>query len=246
MRFMKASTRLLAVLAVFAGTPVLAERAPHSMGADGRVQHVNYSPTDVIRIDTHLRVNTAIELGQGERISQVLLGDSESFEVEVLSNRHTVSIKPVVAGAASNMTIYTNRRAISFVLTEGRSRTQTFRVVVEYPDERRAPSVVASGVRDVGYQFAGDAAFRPVRVWNNGRQTFFEMPSDVRPSVFGINGQGFETTLNSTTQGRVIKVAGVQTEFAVRIGEEVICIRRIAGGATNDQAVLQSLISGEF
>jgi len=90
-----------------------AEIAPASMGADARVRSVLYNPVDVIRLDTHLRVNTAIELGAGERIDSVLLGDSEAFEVEVLSNRTTVSVKPLIAGAETNMTIYTGRRTIS-------------------------------------------------------------------------------------------------------------------------------------
>lgn len=119
-------------------TPALAERAPVTMGQDARVRHVTFNPTDVIRIDTHLRVNTSIELGPGERINQVLIGDSASYEVEVLSNRNTISIKPVEARAATNLTIFTNRRAVAFYLTEGRSRTQSFRVVVNFPDERPA------------------------------------------------------------------------------------------------------------
>ncbi|OZA08971.1 MAG: hypothetical protein B7Y02_12185, partial [Rhodobacterales bacterium 17-64-5] len=90
-----------------AAAPVLSEVAPTSMGADARVRSVLYSPVDVIRLDTQLRVNTAIELGTGERIDSVLLGDSEAFEVEVLSNRTTVSVKPKIAGAETNMTIYT-------------------------------------------------------------------------------------------------------------------------------------------
>ena len=81
---------LLASSLAFA-LPVFAEVAPASMGADARVRSVLYSPVDVIRLDTQLRVNTAIELGAGERIDSVLLGDSEAFEVEVLSNRTTVS-----------------------------------------------------------------------------------------------------------------------------------------------------------
>lgn len=64
-------------------TVVAGEVAPASMGADARVRPVLYNPVDVIRLDTHLRVNTAIELGAGERIDPVLLGDSEAFEVEV-------------------------------------------------------------------------------------------------------------------------------------------------------------------
>ena len=105
--------------------PAFAEVAPASMGADARVRSVLYSPVDVIRLDTQLRVNTAIELGAGERIDSVLLGDSEAFEVEVLSNRTTVSIKPVIGGAETNMTIYTGRRTITLAISEGRSQNPT-------------------------------------------------------------------------------------------------------------------------
>lgn len=246
MNMFKLGTGLLVAALTTLATVSSAERAPRSLGADARVRQVTYSPIDVIRIDTHLRVNTAIELGRGERISQVLLGDSESYEIEVLSNRNTVSVKPVVPRASSNMTIYTNRRTLSFLLTEGRNNTHTFRVVIEYPEERPVLRTASTGVRDIGYQFSGEEPFRPLRVWNDGRHTYFEMPADVRPSVFGINGAGFETTVNSTTNGRIIKVAGVQSEYAVRIGERVVCIRRVTGGDTRDQAIVSVLNSKEF
>ncbi|MGB7286863.1 MAG: TrbG/VirB9 family P-type conjugative transfer protein, partial [Salaquimonas sp.] len=108
MNMFKLGAGLLVAALMTLATVSSAERAPRSLGADARVRQVTYSPIDVIRVDTHLRVNTAIELGRGERISQVLLGDSESYEIEVLSNRSTVSVKPVVPRASSNMTIYTN------------------------------------------------------------------------------------------------------------------------------------------
>lgn len=226
--------------------PALAERVPNTMGADSRVRHVAYNHTDVIRVDTHLRVNTAIELGNGERITQVLLGDSESFEVEVLSNRQTISIKPVIARASSNMTVYTNRRAIAFYLTEGRSSRHTFRVVVKFPDTSPKRTVKPTGTRDTGYQYAGKANFRPVRVWNDGRNTFFEFRNNTRPSIFRVNGAGFETTTNSVSRGRVVRVSGVHKEYSIRIGDEVICIQRTVGGTVSSQSTVAALAGKEF
>lgn len=227
-------------------TLVFAERTPATMGNDARVRDVMYSVSDVIHVDTDLRVNTAIELGAGERINQVLLGDSESYEVEVLSNRQTVSIKPVVARAATNMTIYTNRRAIAFSLTEGRSRTETYRVVVNFPDDRRAAPVRPAGGRDMNYQVSGDSTIRPLRVWNDGTSTFFEFSGNVRPSVFGLNANGYEVTQNSQTQGSIVRVNGVRTDYTVRIGDDYACIRRIEGILATDQTTVAALISREF
>ena len=237
---------LLSAVALSLPGICLAERLPQTLGQDARVRRVSWSASDVIRIDTSLLVNTAIELGPGERINQVLLGDSESFEVEVLSNRNTVSIKPVVGGAATNMTIYTNRRAISFSLTEGRSRTPTFRIVVNMPNDAPAAPQQPGGGRDVGYQFTGDSSLRPLRVWNDGTSTFFEFAADLRPSIFGLNASGYEITQNSQTRGTVVRMNGVRDDYTIRIGDDYVCIRRIEGGVTTVTATVEALQSREF
>lgn len=227
--------------------PSLAERAPQTMGQDARVRSVWFNSSDVIRVDTNLRTNTAIELGQGERIEQVLLGDSEAFDVQVLSNRHTVSVKPVIGSAHSNMTIYTSRRAIAFILTEGRSRTPTYRIAMKYPDDKPQKATQApAGVRDTGYEYSGSGQARPLAVWNDGRATYFEFRQGVRPSIFAVDSQGYEMTVNSQTRNTVVRVAGVNNEFTVRIGDEVICIRRVEGGRTFQQSVVSSLAHKEF
>ena len=230
-----------------AGSMALAETSPQSMGADARVRSVLYNPVDVVVLDTHLRINTAIELGAGERIDSVLLGDSEAFEVEVLSNRTTVSIKPVIAGAQTNMTIYTSRRTVSFAISEGRTRTPTYRVVLRYPDTSPArPSRVVSGSRDIGYAWSGDDALRPLKVWNDGQATYFAFPANMRPSIFGVDANGYKVTLNSGTRGSVVLVAGLRSAYAIRIGDQVTCIERVAGGVTTSAPEIQALAAMEF
>ncbi|MEQ8922491.1 MAG: TrbG/VirB9 family P-type conjugative transfer protein [Marinovum algicola] len=227
-------------------TPAFAERAPVTMGQDARVRHVTFNASDVIRIDTHLRVNTSIELGPGERINQVLIGDSVSFEVEVLSNRNVVSIKPVEARTATNMTIYTNRRAVAFSLTEGRSKTHSFRVVVNFPEDRPKHRQLTGGRRDLGYQYAGSGDLRPLRVWNDGRSTFFEFRPGLRPSIFGLNGKGYEITLNSQTRGEIVRVPGIRDAYTIRMGETFVCITRDTGGFTDEPATVAALRQREF
>ncbi|MAC81943.1 MAG: hypothetical protein CML66_28255 [Rhodobacteraceae bacterium] len=226
--------------------PVLAERRPAPMGQDARVRAVWYSASDVIRVDTNLRVNSAIELGRGERIEQVLLGDSEAFEVEVLSNRNTVSIKPVIAGATSNMTIYTSRRAIAFALTEGHSLTPTYRVALRYADASPKASNRPAGQRDTGFEYSGSGRGRPLLVWSDGRATFFEFRTGVRPSIFAVDGQGYELSVNSQTRGTIVRVPGTFESFTIRLDDEVICIRHVEGGVTVQPAILALLSAKEF
>jgi type IV secretion system protein VirB9 len=229
--------------------PAFAEVAPASMGADARVRSVLYSPVDVIRLDTRLRVNTAIELGSGERIDSVLLGDSEAFEVEVLSNRTTVSIKPVIAGAETNMTIYTGRRAITLAISEGHSKSATYRLVLRYPETGRGQShksSIASGSRDIGYAWSGDENLKPSHIWNDGQATYFAFPEGLRPSIFGLDATGREVTLNSGTRGSVVRVPGLRDAYSIRIGTQVLCIERVEGGVIFDPPLLAKLSGWEF
>ena len=113
--------------------PSFAEVAPASMGPDARVRSVLYSPVDVIRLDTQLRVNTAIELGAGERIDSVLLGDSEAFEVEVLSNRTTVSIKPVIGGAAGGIPAQIIHGETGFLVNSPEGAAYRIRYLLSHP-----------------------------------------------------------------------------------------------------------------
>lgn len=229
--------------------PAIAEVSPASMGADARVRSVFYNPVDVVRLDTHLRVNTAIELGAGERIDSVLLGDSEAFEVEVLSNRTTVSVKPVIAGADTNMTIYTGRRVISLAITEGRSRSPTYRLVLRYPESsmaRPARATTTQGLRDIGYAWSGDAALKPTHIWNDGEATYFAFAPGLRPSIFGVDARAREVTLNSGTRGSIVRVPGLRSAYSIRIGTQVLCIEREEGGVTTDPALLAKLQGWEF
>ena len=240
---------LLLTLSLGMAAPVSAEVAPASMGVDARVRSVLYNSVDVIRLDTHLRVNTAIELGAGERIDSLLLGDSEAFEVEVLSNRTTVSIKPVIAGAETNMTIYTVRRTITLAISEGHGRSPTYRLVLRYPEtstSRTTRSVAPAGSRDIGYAWSGDKSLKPVHIWNDGQATYFAFAPGLRPSIFGVDVSGREVTLNSGTRGSIVRVAGIRDAYSIRIGTQVLCIERVEGGITTDTALLGKLQGWEF
>ncbi len=167
-----------------------------------------------------LRVNTAIELGAGERIDSVLLGDSEAFEVEVLSNRTTVSVKPLIAGAETNMTIYTGRRTISLSISEGRSRNPTYRLVLRYPETgtSRRPAARCRRVARHRLCLVGrrDPETRPyLERWASDLLRLRTRP----PAVdLRRDATGREVTLNSGTRGSIVRVSGLRSAYSIRIG----------------------------
>jgi type IV secretion system protein VirB9 len=183
------------------------------------------------------------------RIDSVLLGDSEAFEVEVLSNRTTVSIKPLIAGAETNMTIYTGRRTIALYIREGHSQNPTYRLVLKYPEtsaSRSTRPVVSASSRDIGYAWSGDEKLKPISIWNDGQATYFAFAPDLRPSIFGVDATGREVTLNSGTRGSIVRVPGLRDEYSIRIGTQVLCIQRVEGGVITDPAEIAKLQGWEF
>lgn len=236
-------------LGLICAMPAHAERLPGRAGPDARVQTVTFHATDVVRVHTGLVTNTAVEFGRGEAIRSVLVGDSESYEIDVLSSGNVISIKPLVARSATNMTVYTDRRTYSFLLSEGTGRPP-FRVSFVYPGESARAAVVRGPdlyrPRDVAYQWkGGDVGIRPVRVWNNGEATFFEFAGETVPSVFGVDSSGNERSVNPTTRGNVVRVRGLGTEFTLRHGEATICIRRVKGTQIRDPQLVGLLAQRE-
>lgn len=165
----------------------------------------------------------------------------------MLSNRTTVSVKPVIAAAETNMTIYTGRRAITLAISEGHSRNPIYRLVLRYPETSPArPTKVAGGSRDIGYAWSGDEKLKPVKIWNDGTDTYFAFAPGLRPSIFGVDATGREVTLNSGTNGSVVRVPSLRDEYSIRIGTEVLCIERVEGGVTTDPALIAKLQGWEF
>lgn len=244
---MKNFMMLMAALLVIA-FPSYAARNPSSAGKDPRVQTVLYNSVDVVRVTTNVKFNTAIEFGDGERVKSVLLGDSESYEVNVLKSGNVIAVKPVVARAATNMTVYTNRRTYSVYLAEGVSKAKTFRVIFKYPEtNKRVAAKPDIGVnRSISYEWSGNKSIKPIRIWNNGSATFFEFRRDLRPSIFGVNGSGNEHFINSTTKGNIVRVRGTGKDFTIRLGDQYICIRKVDGVPTKNKVLSRKLAQKEL
>lgn len=221
-------------LALAAG-PLHAASTPSSGRLDPRIRNAVYNPDQVFVVETDLRHATTIHFGQGETFQAVIVGDTESFQVDPIPEiGNILTIKPHVAKARTNMTVVTNRRTYSFDLVENAIvGGEFFEVRFDYPQDRRASasqSFVSKGapaVRNASYKRAGDGDFAPRSVYDDGRYTYFVFPGNARqPAIFKVDGQGRERTVNWTQQGDVVRVLGTSDYWTVRIGDEAICLYR--------------------
>ncbi len=214
--------------------PVFAETGPRSIGADPRIKQYTYSPTTVYRLDVAMKIITSIEFAPGEAIDSVLMGDSESWEVIRLQSGHVLAVKPLIAGARTNMTVYSSQRTYTFelraVANRAGSSSLNYRIGFRYPEQERAKAArdqaAAARPRDPNYYVAGPkAAFRPTAVHDDGRTTTFVFPEDApRPAIFAADADGRERIVNVRETGNSAIVTGTSDRWTLRIGEEELCV----------------------
>lgn len=145
-----------------------------------------------------------IELQPGEQVNSIHLGDQARWLVEpavtgqgALEVQHLI-IKPLDVGLETSLVVTTNRRTYHMRL---RSHRRDFmpRVGFTYPEDaiakwdaiktreshamdiRKANTIAQTGEYlgnlDFAYSVAGDAAWKPLRVYNDGQKTIIQMPA---------------------------------------------------------------------
>lgn len=234
-----ATAAVVSALATFAALtlgpcPAGAETGPRSIGADPRIKQYTYSATTVYRLDVAMKIITSIEFAPGESIDSVLMGDSESWEVIRLQSGNVLAVKPLIAGARTNMTLYTSQRSYTFELraapASAGSASLNYRIGFRYPEQERAKvtraRAEAARPRDPNYYVAGPkTAWRPVAVYDDGRVTTFQFPPDApRPAIFRVDAQGRESIVNLREGENATIVTGTSDRWTLRIGDEELCV----------------------
>lgn len=232
---MKAITAA-AVLSAMIAVPIeaFAEASPSAGSHDSRVTYATYVSGQVYQVRTRIRNVTLIELGDGEMIQSIAVGDSESFQIDKLEGRNVFTVKPVIEGASSNMTVETDRRFYFMQVTETSSGTPHWSVKFSVPGEGRSRRVASSGAAEAAslprMKYAitsktGGADFAPIGVSDDGSKTYFKIPAGAPiPSVFRADSKGLEYTVNTTVNGTIITAAGRSERWVLRYGDQYICV----------------------
>jgi type IV secretion system protein VirB9 len=141
-----------------------------------------------------------VELQAGEQVNSIHLGDTARWMVEpaitgsgAAEVQHLI-IKPMDIGLETSLIVTTNRRTYHFRLRSHRTEFMS-RVAFTYTEdalakwsaiktrevkekqERTIPQTGEYlGDLNFGYDVAGNAAWKPIRVYNNGTKTIIQMP----------------------------------------------------------------------
>lgn len=245
-----------------AGSPVarLAEtnRAatlqPSRQGFVHAVQVYPYSEGMLYQVHTAPGRVTDILLEAGETLVAVASGDTARWVIGDTSSgsgaqrRTHVLVKPFASGLSTNLVITTDRRTYHLSLNSN-ARTAMAALSWTYPQDALialrqsqgwgagSASVTADVAVDrlqFGYVISGDKpAWRPIRVFDDGRQTFIEFPATLAvgeaPPLFLVGPKGEAQLVNYRLRGRYYVVDRLFDVAELRLGtkrQQVVQIRR--------------------
>ncbi|EHJ48809.1 P-type conjugative transfer protein TrbG [Solidesulfovibrio carbinoliphilus subsp. oakridgensis] len=208
---------------------------PAPIQANGKVMFVFGALTPTI-IGAPLQI-CDVELQPGESVNEVVVGDSARWMLEVAKSGTTthILIKPVDAGLSTSAVITTDRRAYHLSLKSQRT-DHTPHIAFLYPGdgaarlrEKEAKDAKEKEFKtadvdgqptdlsklNFGYEINGDAPWKPLQVFDDGRQMFIKLPPAVQsgdaPVVLVRNG-GQDTLANFRMKNLTLLVDGVFPE----------------------------------
>jgi type IV secretion system protein VirB9 len=216
--------RFALLLALVALNIASVERAA---AADPHIQSVLYNPDEVIELRGALGWQIMIEFADDERIENVSIGDSLAWQVTPNKRARMLFLKPMLRNGSTNMTVVTSMRRYAFSLSTGPRTVITPWVLrFEYPNPvvEVLPEAPPSPPVTLNFNYAraGDPGVMPTRVWDDGRQTYFEFAENVPiPAIFAAGpGKKDESLVNVATRGRVQIVQQVGNRFILRAGTQ--------------------------
>lgn len=228
-------------------------REPSAAGYVNAVQIYPFAEGVLYRLYAAPERVTDIALQPGETVTAVAAGDTVRWTVGDTTSgsgetrRTHVLVKPFSAGLRTNLVITTDRRAYHLQL-ESTSATAMAAISWTYPQdeliaiqrqreaaERAAPVASSVTVEQLNFDYAitGDRpAWRPLRAFDDGRQTFIEFPPSLAvgeaPPLFVLGPNGEAQLVNYRVAGRYYVVDRLFGAAELRLGEKRQQIVRVA------------------
>lgn len=228
-------------------------REPSRAGYIDAVQVYPYAEGALYRLYAAPGRVTDIALQPGEAVMSVAAGDTARWTVGDTASgsgaekRTHILVKPFSAGLRTNLIITTDRRVYHIEL-ESRASGAMAALQWRYPDDElialqrgeaaaAAARPIASGLAverlNFHYAISGDKpAWRPLRVFDDGRQTFIEFAPSIAageaPPLFVIGDEGEAQLVNYRVAGRYYVVDRLFGAAELRLGGKQQQVVRIA------------------
>ncbi|GLS15922.1 TrbG/VirB9 family P-type conjugative transfer protein [Hydrogenophaga electricum] len=223
--------------------------------AQQEVREVPYRTDQVVRVNTGLGIATQIEISPQEQVKDFGTGFSDGWELVRRDNVFYIRPKNVDVDTnmyiRTNMRSYLLDLRVSATrwktLEEAKNAGVYYKIRFVYPadgPDKGSPMAGANAVLSptstqlnsqsdyhLNYDYAtlsSASTIVPVRVYDNQQFTYLHMPPLASfPAVFGRNERtGEEFLVNTKSEKNVIIVHGVYPYLVLRLGADVVGLRR--------------------
>ncbi|MDE8650143.1 TrbG/VirB9 family P-type conjugative transfer protein [Novosphingobium album (ex Liu et al. 2023)] len=223
---------------VLAGAALLALAGP--VHADERLTERLYSENEVVRIDGKLGVQATIAFDENESIENVAVGDSQTWQITPNKRANLLFVKPLEAGARTNMTVVTDKHTYFFDLIASAKARPLYMLRFTYPKEKTPPAELAGltaaeqaaltadagqapvdpAMLNFAWKRDGDSRIQPSRIYDDGNATYLLWADkQAVPAILVRNEKGDEGPINYAVRGNTIVIDDVPRTILLRAGK---------------------------
>lgn len=247
--------RIFLLLTVLCSLSAHAQQQATPVTGDTRLVTFKFDPDKSYLILTRPKSMTHVQLRPDERIVTVGAGDTANFTFTVTANRSNLLVRPKYPDLETSLTLITTERAYPIMIRstdpEGGKWHQRVSWIVEdgliddspspvvpvmapraaqdsLPDTiTAAPSALAIDRLNFDYTLEGDAPFKPVQVFDDGKLTYLRLPDalEVLPALFAVV-EGEAQLLNYTVKNKFLVVQGTNPSMLLKLGKAEVKVRK--------------------
>ncbi|MFA1676886.1 P-type conjugative transfer protein VirB9 [Rhizobium mongolense] len=259
---MKRTTTILLSL-LLTTTMAHAELVARPGRLDPRVRNLPYSAEQVFLVTGTYGMVTTILFGADEEITQVVAGDTVSWQILTSADRRSLTLKPMERDAPTNLSVVTSKRTYAFDLRVNDSssmQNQTFKLRFTYPEDaglkgtaelwkqaqeaQQNPNIknIRRDKVNYDYGFKGNDAAKPLWVFDDGLKTFMKFTGDV-PAIFIVDNKRRESLVNYRREGDYIVIDKVSRQWTLRYGtEEETCLFNLRTAPADTPAPIEGVV----
>ncbi len=212
----------------FAMLPALAMLAmlqamPEQSAGDPRIRLLPYDPDQITTIGVSEGFASVIELADDERVDNVVVGNSSSWQVTANRAGDRVIVKPLSGAAMTNLIVLTGSRRYVFLLDPFGQNSFVLRFT--YP---RINAEMTTATPASNFKFRGNKALFPRAMYGDGSRTVIRWSEQTPlPAVFAMNRAG-EQLVNGRMVGSDFVIEGAASRYRFRYGRaEAMAIRQL-------------------
>ena len=247
MRFIRHCSIVLALLGVF---PAHAELTATPLTGDARLVTFDYDPDNTYLVLTKPRAVTHLEFPEDDRVQTMAAGDTTNWEFTPTKDRRHIFIKARLENASTTMTVITEKRSYQFVVrATGEGAKWYQRVTWRVPNtllldeevsalppvrtlnkEQEANSGMTINPEHIrsNYTIEGDAPFRPMSVFDDGKMTWVQLPPGLQelPIVLALDETGEYMLVNYLPKGEYLLIQRLVDKMVLKIGKREVKVSR--------------------